>query len=100
MAGRAIIHAGLAGDHPIHRFGPLILAAGTFFDAVRVTAAADGSLKNRFYLDSGVGIRIGVADRESRVIRIDLARRLQPDRRSALTVGAHRSWPHLQPGSR
>ena len=92
-AGRRIIHAGLAGDHPVHRFGPLILAVGGFLDGAEVIAAADGSPAGRFYLDGGAGLRIGLADGQFGVLRIDFARGLLADRRSALTVGVHRGWP-------
>ena len=97
--GRAIIHSGLAGDHPITRVGPLILAAGVFLDGARVMAAADNSVGDRFYLDGGAGIRIGIAEGQLGILRIDWARGLL-DQRSALTVGVHRSWPAFTKGSR
>ena len=100
MAGRGIIHAGLAGDVPVERIGPIILAAGLFLDGARVVAAADGTGEDRFYLDGGAGLRIGVAEGELGVLRIDLARRLRGDRRSALTVGVHPGWPPFQHRSR
>lgn len=99
-AGRGIIHAGLAGDHPVYRVGPLIVAAGVFLDGARVLAAADGLANDRFYLDGGAGLRIGVADGQLGVIRIDLAKGLLDSGRVALTVGVHRSWPPFQQGSR
>ena len=98
--GRGIIHAGLAGDHPVYRVGPLIVAAGMFLDGARVIAAADGLVNDRFYLDGGGGLRIGVADGQLGVIRIDLAKGLLDGGRVALTVGVHRSWPPFQQGSR
>jgi hypothetical protein len=99
-AGRGIVHAGVAGDHPLYRVGPLILAAGVFLDAARVVAPADGSRDGRSYLDGGAGIRIGIADGQLGVLRIDFARGLLADRRSAVTVGVHRSWPPFARGPR
>ncbi|HLB54464.1 MAG TPA: cysteine peptidase family C39 domain-containing protein [Gemmatimonadales bacterium] len=99
-AGRGIIHAGIAGDHPVYRIGPLVLAAGVFLDGAEVIAAADGSPTGRFYLDGGAGIRIGIAEGQLGVLRIDLARGLLADRGSALTVGVHRSWPPFKQGVR
>jgi hypothetical protein len=91
--GRAILHGGLAGDVPVHRVGPLVLAAGAFLDGARIAASADESVGDRSYLDVGVGLRVGIADGELGVLRIDVARGLLEDGRSALTVGVHRSWP-------
>lgn len=98
-AGRGIVHAGLAGDHPIHRVGPLILAVGIFLDGARVSSAADGLGNDRFYLDGGGGIRIGIAEGDLGVLRIDFGRGLL-DGRSALSVGVHRNWPLFQRHSR
>jgi hypothetical protein len=91
-AGRTGATAGLAGDKPIYRVGPLVVAAGVFLDAARIVTTADGS-PDRFYLDGGGGLRIGVDDGGLGVLRVDLARSLVADRRSALTVGVHQSWP-------
>jgi hypothetical protein len=91
--GRAILSGGLAGDVPVYRWGPLVLAAGAFLDGARVVASADDSVRDRFYLDGGVGIRVGFAEGEPTVLRIDLARRLLAGSRSALTMGVHRQWP-------
>lgn len=99
-AGRWIIHAGLAGDHPVYRLGPLILVAGVFFDAAEIIAAADGSPKGRFYLDGGAGLRIGFAEGQVGVLRIDLARGLLGSRRAALTLGVHQRWPPFKQGVR
>ena len=99
-AGRRIIHAGLAGDHPLYRTGPLILAAGMFLDAAEVVAASDGSPDARFYLDGGAGVRIGFAEGRLGVLRIDLARGIVSDRGFALTLGVHRSWPPVQQENR
>lgn len=90
--GRGIIHAGLAGDHPIYRLGPLVLAAGLFLDGAEVIEPADGSVGDRFYLDAGAGLRIGLAEGRLGVLRIDLANGLT-DGRVALSVGVHRQWP-------
>jgi hypothetical protein len=91
--------AGVAGDYPVHRIGPLVFGAGLFLDAARIGAAADGS-PDRFWLDGGGGLRIGLGDGRSGILRIDLARSLVTDRAAALTVGIHRSWPLLRPGRR
>jgi len=99
-AGRRILHGGLAGDVPVHRMGPLVLAAGAFLDGARVGASADASVRDRFSLDGGVGIRLGLAEGELGVVRIDLARGLLADRRSAVTVGIHQRWPPFQRGPR
>lgn len=92
-AGRSITSAGLAGDHPLYRTGPLVFAAGLFLDAARIVAPADGSPEDRFYLDGGAGLRIGLADGQLGVLRIDVSRSLVADRNTALTLGVHRSWP-------
>ncbi|HSW30230.1 MAG TPA: C39 family peptidase [Longimicrobiales bacterium] len=92
-AGRAITSAGLAADRPFVRKGPLVLGAGLFFDAAQIFAPADGSREDRFYLDGGGGLRIGLADGQLGVLRVDLSRGLVADRRTALTVGVHKSWP-------
>jgi hypothetical protein len=97
--GRGILHAGLAGDHPVYRVGPLILAAGLFLDGARVNMAADGSA-DRFHLDGGAGLRIGLAEGQLGVLRLDLAAGLLEAGRSALTVGVHQSWPPFVRGSR
>jgi hypothetical protein len=97
--GRGIFHAGLSGDHPVHRVGPLILAAGLFLDGARVNGAADGS-EDRFHLDGGAGLRIGLAEGQLGVLRLDFARGLLEAGRSAMTVGVHQSWPPFVRGSR
>jgi hypothetical protein len=97
--GRKIIHAGLAGDRPLYRNGPLVIAVGIFLDAAEVVAAADGSPDARFYLDGGAGLRIGTAEGQLGVLRIDLARSLVADRQFALTLGVHRSWPLFEQGN-
>jgi hypothetical protein len=95
-AGRGIISAGIAGDHPVHRTGPLVFAAGLFLDAARIVSPADGS-PDRLYLDGGAGLRIGIAEGRLGVVRIDLARSLVADRAAALTFGVEQNWPLFQP---
>lgn len=92
-AGRAITSAGLAADRPFLRRGPLVIGAGLFFDAAQIFSPADGSRENRFYLDGGGGLRIGLADGEMGVLHIDLSRGLIEDPRTAVTLSVHRSWP-------
>jgi hypothetical protein len=92
-AGQGILQAGLSGEQPVYRFGPLVLAVGIFLDGARVMDAADASVEDRFYLDGGAGLRIGIADGQLGVLRIDVARGLVTDRQTALTLGVHRSWP-------
>lgn len=99
-AGRSILHGGVSGDLPVYRVGPLILAVGAFLDGARVAASAEASLADRFYLDGGVGLRVGVAGGELGVLRLDLARGLLADRRRALTAGMHLSWPVFPQASR
>ena len=94
--GRGIFHAGLAGDHPVYRVGPLVFAVGVFFDGAEMVAAADNSSTGRFYLDGGAGIRIGIAEGQLGVLRIDVARDLLANRGSALTFGIHPSWPRFR----
>ncbi len=94
--GRRIVHGGLAGDRPVWRNGMIVVAMGVFLDGARIGDAADGSRANRFYLDGGGGVRIGLAGEQQSVVRIDLARGLAADRRWALTVGVHRTWPPFQ----
>jgi hypothetical protein len=88
--GRAILHGGLAGDVPVHREGPLVLAVGAFLDAARIAGSADGSVGPKSYLDGGVGLRIGIGDGELGVLRVDVARGLFEEGRSTLSVGVHR----------
>jgi hypothetical protein len=97
--GRGIFHAGLSGDHPVRRVGPFILAAGLFLDGARVNGAADGS-EDRFHLDGGAGLRIGLVDGQLGVLRLDFARGLLDAGRSAVTIGVHQSWPPFVRGSR
>lgn len=97
-AGRGILHGGLAGDVPVARRGPIVLAAGLFMDGAEIIAPADGSGDARLYLDGGAGIRIGIADGHLGVLRIDVAKGLLADRRSALTVGLHQQWPPFRTG--
>jgi hypothetical protein len=92
-AGQGIVHAGLSGDQPVYRYGPLVFAAGVFLDGARVMSAADGMGVDRVYLDGGAGIRIGIADGQLGVLRIDVAHGLVTDRRTALTLGVHHGWP-------
>lgn len=94
--GRAITSAGFAADRPFFRRGPLVFGAGLFLDAAEIFAPADGSRESRFHLDVGGGLRIGLADGQMGVIRIDLARGLVADGHTAVTVGVHRSWPFLR----
>ncbi len=99
-AGRAIASAGLSGDRPFYVNGPLVVAAGLFVDAARISHAADGSPDARFYLDGGGGLRIGLIGGQGPVLRIDLARGLVTDRHTMFTLGVHRSWPLHRPASR
>jgi hypothetical protein len=91
-----MLHAGIAGDHPIARLGPLAVAAGAFLDAARTVAATGDGSPNRWFLDGGFGLRIGIAEGQLGVIRLDLATGLAGDRRSALTIGLHPSWPRFE----
>jgi hypothetical protein len=98
MAGREIIHAGLAGDRPIHRFGPLILAAGTFFVDVRVTAAVrrlarESILSGRRcgYSHRGRRSRVGSdPDRSGEEVAAGPA--LRPDRGRAPKLATPSAW--------
>lgn len=93
--GGTIVHGGVSGDRPIVRTGLVTIAAGLFLDGAEVRGAAEGSDRNRFYLDGGAGLRIGLLEGELGVIRIDLATGLL-DRTTRLTVGVHQEWPTLQ----
>jgi hypothetical protein len=55
--------------------------------------AADASVDDRFYLDGGGGVRIGIAGGQLGVLRLDLARGLVNDPQTVFTVGVHSSWP-------
>lgn len=88
--GRTILHGGLAGDVPVHRVGPLVLAVGAFLDAARIAGSADGWVGHRSHLDVGVGLRIGIGDGALGVLRVDVARGMLEEGRSALTVGVQR----------
>lgn len=69
-----------------------MLAAGLFLDGAEIRNPADGSGRDRFYLDAGGGLRMGILDGQLGVLRIDLATGLT-DRGTAITVGLHQSWP-------
>lgn len=97
--GRGILHGGVAGDLPMWRGGPVVLAAGAFLDGARIASSADRTAGTRAVLDAGLGVRIGVGDGALGTVRIDWARRVVGGRRSALTVGLHRSWPPLRRSS-
>ncbi len=97
--GRSILHGGLSGDHPVYRAGPFTLAAGLFLDGAEVLGPADGSGRDRLFLDAGGGIRIGIQDGLLGTLRVDLATGLT-DHRSALTVGLHQTWPPFRETTR
>ncbi|MHB1330290.1 MAG: hypothetical protein ACYC2K_18990, partial [Gemmatimonadales bacterium] len=96
VTGRAIVHAGVAGDQPLFTIGPVVLAAGLFLDGAEVLRSVDGSAGGDRHLDAGGGIRLGLIGGQAGVLRIDLARGLLSDHRSAVTIGVHRSWPSLR----
>jgi hypothetical protein len=97
--GRVLAHGGASADLPIRRIGPIVVATGAFLDGAEVSKSADGSGKDRFYLDAGAGLRVGIANGHLGVLRVDVARGLL-DRRSAVSVGVHRSWPPWRNDSR
>ena len=90
--GRTILSGGVSGDQPILRTALFTVAAGIFLDGAEVRRTADGSGRDRFYLDAGGGLRFGLLDGSLGVIRVDLATGLT-DRTTALTVGLHQEWP-------
>jgi len=98
-AGRGVMHGGLSGDQPVYRAGPLTLAAGIFLDGAEIRDPADGSGRDRLYLDAGGGIRIGILDGQLGIVRVDLATGLTTHR-SAITVGLHQSWPPFRDNAR
>jgi hypothetical protein len=91
--GHVILHAGSGADVSVYRWGPVVFAAGVFLDGARVVASPDDSVDDRLYLDGGVGMRVGLAEAETSVVRIDVARGLLDGRGTTLTVGVHRQWP-------
>jgi hypothetical protein len=91
--GRAILHAGSAADVWVYRWGPLVFGTGIFLDGARVMASADASVGDRSYLDGGVGIRVGLDEAETSVLRIDVASGLLARPRTALSVAVQRRWP-------
>lgn len=91
--GRGILHGGVAGDLPVWRGGPVVLAAGAFLDGARITSSADRTLGPRDVLDAGIGLRLGAGDGALGTVRFDWARRVLGGGRSALTIGLHRNWP-------
>lgn len=97
--GRSMIHGGLSGDQPVYRAGPVTLTVGAFLDGAEIVHSSDGSGRDRFYVDAGGGLRIGILDGQLGVLRIDLATGLT-DRRTAITVGMHQSWPPMREGAR
>ncbi len=90
--GRRMIHGGLSGDQPVYHLGVFTLAVGIFLDGASIRHPADGSARQRLHLDAGGGIRIGILDGQLGVLRVDLGTGLT-DRRTALSVGVHQSWP-------
>jgi hypothetical protein len=98
-SGRSMFHGGLSGDQPFYRMGPFTFALGLFLDGAEVLHPIDGSGRDRFFLDAGGGLRIGLVDGQLGVLRIDLATGLT-DRSTALTAGLHQSWPPLMNRSR
>jgi hypothetical protein len=96
---RKILHGGIAGDRPIYRTGPFTLAIGLFVDAAGIVNPADGSRRDRLYLDAGGGLRLGILDGQLGVLRADLATGLN-DRRTALTVGMQQGWPPFRESTR
>ncbi len=91
-AGRSMIHGGLSGDQPVYRWGPFTFALGVFLDGAEILHPADGSSRNRLYLDAGGGLRIALLDGHLGVLRLDLATGLL-DRNTALTIGMQQEWP-------
>ncbi len=91
-AGRSMIHGGLSGDQPVYRWGPFTFAVGVFLDGAEILHPADGSSRNRLYLDAGGGLRIALLDGRLGVLRLDLATGLL-DRNTALTIGMQQEWP-------
>lgn len=91
-AGRSMIHGGLSGDQPVYRLGPFTLALGLFLDGAEILHPADGSSRDRLYLDAGGGLRVGLLDGQFGVLRIDLATGLL-DRNTALSIGMQQQWP-------
>jgi hypothetical protein len=97
--GQGMIHGGLSADQPVYRAGLYTLAVGIFLDGAGISNPADGSRRDRTYLDAGGGIRIGILDGQLGVVRIDLAKGLTTHR-SAVTVGFHQSWPPFRDDTR
>lgn len=91
--GRAILHGGLSGDHPVARVGPLVVAVGAFLDGAGILGAAEPSLGDRVYLDGGAGLRIGVPGGSLGVLRIDVAHGFLAGGGVMLTAGVHQRWP-------
>ena len=91
-AGRDLLHAGLAVDHPVLRLGPAILGAGLFADGAEIVRPLDGAVPRRWDLDLGGGLRLGLGDGRTGTLRLDLAHGVA-DGRWALTAGLHRDWP-------
>ncbi len=89
---RRVAHAGLSGDHPVARAGPLLFAAGVFLDGAHL-AAPPGQSVGAWHLDGGIGVRIGLRGSRPSGVRIDLARGLLTGRRTALTITVHQPGP-------
>jgi predicted double-glycine peptidase len=88
--GREIVHATIEGQrwHPLG--GGVRLGAAAFVDAARVQGR-DGSPRPSVLVDAGLGVRIGLAGRDTHV-RVDVARSLT-DGTVALSAGWVAPWP-------
>jgi hypothetical protein len=89
--GRLLLHGGVAVDQPVYRTGPFTFALGVFVDAVQVNTSLSGR-RDRFLVDAGGGLRLGLLDGLLGVLRIDLATGLN-ENVTGLTVGLERKWP-------
>ena len=93
LAGRRIIHGGLAADRPLLARRGMTLGVGAFLDGARVMASGNGIDTARLYLDAGAGVQIGTAGARFPSFRVDLARGLVTDRRWGVSAALVQPLP-------
>jgi peptidase C39-like protein len=85
-SGRTVWYGGASADHIVAMLGPAEVGVGVFADAANIGATSAG-VAQRWYLDTGGGVRIGLPGATSGALRIDLARGVLADPRWGVTVG-------------
>jgi tetratricopeptide (TPR) repeat protein len=89
--GREILRAGVEGEAPAVRLGPVRLSPALFVDSVRVLAPLPGVSSRQTFVDLGAGLRVRIAGRRS-TLRADIAIPWGSVR-PRLSVGWQAQWP-------